>query len=832
MPDVRPHIKNVASQVETIGISPTGLRAVVAAHGEILTVPAKHGPVRDITNTPGVMEREPAWSPDGQSIAYFSDESGLYALHVAAQTGATSSGANPVRKFPLAADPAYYFAPLWSPDSKQIAFYDNRLHVYVLDLASGKLKTVGEPDSFGGFTDTTHGMAWSPDSKWLVYPHSMANHLHVLMLYSVDKDSTTQLTDALADARYPAFDRNGKYLYFTASNNAGATEQQLDMTSDLYSVSSSIYALTLKGDTASPVAPESDDEKLPEEIKQKAKEETDATPAGQTHEDVSEAKAHPDEPKKPPTPKTTEIDLAGQKVEAIANRIVALPLPARRYVGLATGKPGVLYFAEDEERRRSTEEEGATLSRFVLADRKTEKLVERVAQFDISADGEKMLLGLLPKHEPDMPQKPQTFAIVPANAPVKAGDGALSLEGLEVRVDPPAEWAQMYREVWRIQRAYFYDPHFHGVDTVAEEKRLAPYVAAIQSRADLNYVFQEMLTGFSVGHLRGSGGAIPSAHRVEGGLLGADYTVENDRYCIAKIYSGGSWTPEAKAPLAQPGLNIHEGDCILAIDGANLTAATDIQQPLEGTAGHAVTLHIGDAGGKAARDVTVVPIASEARLRNLDWIDGNRRKVDQLSDGKLAYVYLPNTGEGGFTAFNRYYFAQTDKQGAVVDERFNAGGQAADYIIEVLARKIESYWAPRYGAVDRTPSAGIYGPKVMIANEASGSGGDLLPWLFKYNQLGPLVGKRTWGGLVGIGEIPVLMDGGHVTSPSVGFFSPKGEWDVENRGVAPDYPVEQDPKAVAAGHDPQLEKAVNLALEKLKQNPPSEPQRPAYPNYH
>jgi tricorn protease len=429
------------------------------------------------------------------------------------------------------------------------------------------------------------------------------------------------------------------------------------------------------------------------------------------------------------------------------------------------------------------------------------------------------------------------FFIQPANAPIKPGDGAVSTDGLEVRVDPAAEWRQMYHEVWRIERAYFYDAHFHGVDTVALEKKLAPYADAIASRADLNYIFQEMLSAFSVGHLRGYGGAIPAAAKVPGGLLGADYVIDNDRYCFSKIYTGGSWSPDVKAPLAQPGLNIHTGLCILAIDGQPLTAATDIQQALEGTAGHAITLKLGGphstlkAGEDGARDVTVVPVPNEYSLRNTDWIDANQKKVDALSGGKLAYVYLPDTGAGGFTNFNRYYFAQLNKQGAIIDERFNGGGQVADYIIEVLGRHIESYWSPRFGAIEHTPNAGIYGPKVMIANEFSGSGGDALPWLFKQNKLGPLVGKRTWGGLVGIGNIPVLMDGGEVTSPSVAFFSPKGEWDVENHGVDPDVAVEQDPKAVAEGHDPQLEKAVALALEELKQHPVPQPVRPPYPVY-
>jgi tricorn protease len=314
-------------------------------------------------------------------------------------------------------------------------------------------------------------------------------------------------------------------------------------------------------------------------------------------------------------------------------------------------------------------------------------------------------------------------------------------------------------------------------------------------------------------------------------LLGADYVVRNNRYCLAKIYSGGAFNPHEKAPLAQPGLNLSAGDCILAINGQELWSSVDIQQPLEGTAEHAIALRVAAGGGKV-RDVTVVPVPSEANLRHIDWIESNRRKVDQMSDGKLAYVYLPNTGAEGFTNFNRYYFAQTQKQGAIIDERFNAGGQMADYIIEVMSRHIEAYWSPRYGRVEHTPNAAIYGPKVMVANEVSGSGGDALPWLFKQAKIGTLVGKRTWGGLVGISEIPVLMDGGHVTSPSVAFFSPKGEWDVENHGVDPDVVVEQDPKAVSEGHDPQLESAVAIALRDLAAHPIAQPARPAYPDYH
>lgn len=813
MPDVRPRMLNVADQVRAVAVSSTGLRAAVEAHGEILTAPVKRGPVRNLTNTTGVMEREPAWSPDGQSVAYFSDESGAYALHVAPQTDE-----GPTRKFSLGTDPTYYFDPLWSPDSKRIAFWDNRLRTHVLDLTTGRVTQVGAPDAFGGFADQTHAMAWSPDSRWLAWTRHLENRLHGVMLFSTERGTSMQVTDPMGDARFPAFDRNGKYLYFLGSNNAGMTAHRLDMTSNLYQPTRAIYAIALTAETPSPLPPLSDDEKTGSEQK------TDAPPAGRA------ATA---------TPTATTVDFWGRDLAAIAARTVALPITPGPYSDLQAGKPGTLYFlAEGFAGDPAANGPSATLNRFTLEDRKVERVADQMVSYELTADGEKVLLAQRTPPAPDAapgatPARTR-YSIVPAKpaaggAAPKAEDTALSLDGLEVRVDPRAEWAQMFREVWRIQRAYFYDPGFHGFDTVAAEARLAPYAAAVQSRADLNYVFQEMLTGFSVGHLRGSGGAIPAARRVSGGLLGADYTVRNGQWCIAKIYRGAVWTPNVKAPLAQPGLNVREGDCIAAINRTPVDAATDIQQPLEGMADRAITLTLTGAAG--ARNVTVTPVASEADLRNLDWIEANRRRVDQLSGGKLAYVYLPNTGAGGFTAFNRYYFAQTDKQGVVIDERFNGGGQMADYIIEVLGRKLQSYWSPRYGGIERTPAAAILGPKVMIANETSGSGGDALPWLFKRNKLGPLVGKRTWGGLVGIGPTPLLMDGAQVTSPNVGFFTPEGEWEVENFGVAPDVVVEQDPKAVAAGRDPQLETAVSLALDMLKTSPAQTPQRPAYPRY-
>jgi tricorn protease len=528
--------------------------------------------------------------------------------------------------------------------------------------------------------------------------------------------------------------------------------------------------------------------------------------------------------------------------DGLQQRILALPLPARNYTGLATGRAGILFLMEPGTAGvggRGFGGGGATLNRFDLKTRKSETLATGVASFDLSANGDRMLLRMggggggrggrgAAGATPAAPQ----YVIVASNAPVKQGDGALRVNDLEVKVDPTAEWKQMYNEVWRIEKSYFYDPNLHGVNTADAEKEYEKYLNAVASRADLNYLFRDMLSDITSGHLRGNGGTIPTARTIPGGLLGADYEVANGRYRFKKIYVGESWDPQIQAPLAQPGMNVKAGEYLLAINGQDLAGSDDVQRLLENTAGKPTLLKIAsDAMGTGAREITVTPVASETALRHAQWMADNRRKVDQLSGGKLAYVYLPDTAQGGLTSFNRYYFAQSDKQGAVIDERFNSGGQVADYIIEVLNRKLLSYWSPRYGAIYRTPAASILGPKVMIVNEMAGSGGDAMPWMFHYTKTGPLVGKRTWGGLIGVSQYPTLMDGGSVTAPNFGFFNPEGQWDVENHGVQPDYEVEMDPKAVREGHDPQLEKAVALAMEALAKNPPPQPKRPEYPNY-
>ena len=401
---------------------------------------------------------------------------------------------------------------------------------------------------------------------------------------------------------------------------------------------------------------------------------------------------------------------------------------------------------------------------------------------------------------------------------------------MEVKIDPRAEWKQMFVEAWRINRDFFYDPGMHGVDWPKMREKYGEFLPFVAHRSDLTFLIGEMIGELHVGHAYVGGGDYPKVERVPGGLLGADFEIVNGRYRIKKIYSGLNWNPDLRAPLTEPGVNVKVGDYILRVNGKELKAPINIYSLFEKTAGKMVTLTVNSKlTEEGSRTVTVVPIASERALRNRDWIESNLRKVHELSNGRVGYVYLPNTAGAGYTYFNRYFYAQLGKEAFVIDERFNGGGYAADYIVDMLDRPLLSYWATRDGKDFTTPVASIFGPKVMIINEYAGSGGDALPLYFRRRGLGKLVGKRTWGGLIGIYDYPRLMDGGYVTAPRVAIWSPDGKWEVENIGVYPDIEVEYTPAEVIAGHDPQLEKAVEIVLKELEKNPPKKPKRPPYP---
>jgi tricorn protease len=803
LPATRPHYENVGTRIQNAAISPTGVRAVFEARGEILTVPAEKGDVRNLTRTTAVAERDPAWSPDGKSIAFFSDESGEYALHIVDQSGLGS-----VKKINLGNPPSFFYAPLWSPDSKKIAYTDKRLNLWYVDVEKGtpvKVTSDRYEDPSSTMTET-----WSPDSKWLTYAKYLENHMRNIFVYSLESGKESQITDGTSDARYPVFDKNGKSLYFAASTDLGLSIGWLDLSSFQHPISRSIYAVVLKKGDASPVEPQSDDEKAASDEKGK-----DADKAKDSDKGADKGK----EGEKKDEVKVT-IDLDG-----IGQRIVAMPIKASNYVALDAGKTGILFLSEIPGVPSLTEPTMISVSKFDLSTRKTEPFLGGVSAFIVSANGEKVLYRQGPGQA--APWFIAASAVVP-----KPGDGALNLGGMEVYTDPRAEWNQMYHEVWRIERDFFYDPNHHGLNIAAAEKKYAPYLKGAGGRADVNHLFNEMLGELTVGHMFIGGGDVPQPKRVKGGLLGADYKVENGRYRFARIFNGENWNPELRAPLTQPGVDVKVGDYLLEVGGREVRAPMDVYSYFENTAGTQIKIKVGpNPDGKDSREVTVVPLPSEFPLRSLAWEEDNRRKVDQMSGGKVAYVHVPDTATGGFINFNRYYFAQVGKQAAVIDERYNHGGEIADYIIDLLKRPLRNCDITREGEQFCSPLAQIYGPKTMVINEMSGSGGDALPWMFKQDKVGPLVGTRTWGGLVGIYNYPPLMDGGGVTAPRVAIFGLHSEYEVENHGIAPDIEVENDPASVAAGHDPQLEKAVQVTLDALKAHPVVIPGPPPYPNY-
>jgi tricorn protease len=825
--ELRPRMVEVSKRLRTPHISPTGARALFEARGEILTVPAEKGDPRNLTNTTAIMERDPVWSPDGKTIAYFSDESGEYELYVRAQ-----SGMGEVKKIKLGEKPGFYFTPQWSPDSKHLAYVDNHQSIWYVSMDQQNPVRVDKDRywTWGGAGALTP--VWSPDSKWLAYARRQKNYMSAIYLYSIADSKSTQVTDGMSDARYPVFDKDGKYLYFTASTDSGASLQP-DIHSFTRPVSRSIYLLVLSKDDPSPLAPESDEEKG-EDKKPETSGQKQETASGQTEEKTQKPESEKTESKSPEAdkqkPVTVKIDF-----ENIDQRILALPMPARRYVSLQIGKAGVLYALEGPAFSPGVEFT-LTVHRHDLKSRKSDVPLAGVHNFEISQNGEKLLYRQgdrwiiaapkpLPPASGEAPPSPPT----PPGGPTT---GVLKTDGLEVRVDPRAEWKQMYREAWRVQRDFFYDPGYHGLDLAAVEKRYAPYVDRISARRDLNYLFSEMLGELTVGHLFAGGGDTPDVKRVQTGLLGADYKLENGRYRFSRVYNGENWNPQLKAPLTQPGVNVTAGEYLLAVNGRELRDTDNVFSFFEATAGK-VVLRVGpDASGANAREVTVIPVPSETALRNLAWIEDNRRKVDRMTNGRVAYIYMPDTAFGGYTNFNRYFFAQAGKEAAIVDERFNGGGALATDIIEYLKRSILSLVATRDGEDEVQPQGAIFGPKVMIINEFAGSGGDAMPWYFRRAGVGKLIGKRTWGGLVGRAAAPFLMDDGFVSAPSSGVWNPNGQWEVENHGVAPDIEVEHDPELVRQGRDPQLEKAVEVVMQELERNPVLRPKRPPYPNYH
>jgi tricorn protease len=793
--EVRPRYIRGFNYIRSASISPSGARAVFEFRGEIITVPAEKGDPRNITNTQGVHERSPAWSPDGKWIAYFSDATGEYRLHLKSQDGKGEAKAIELM------GSGFYNNPIWSPDSKKISYFDYARSLFWLDIESGEITKIASEPQMGiwGVYST-----WSPDSKWIAYTlHTQAN-IQRVYLYSLDQDKTYPVTDGMSEVQEPVFDKSGKYLYFLASTDAGPVKNWFAMSVADMEMRSSIYMAVLAKGIPSPLARESDEE----EVKEEKPEE--------------EAKEKP-EKKAPSKAEEKKVEDLKIDIEGLDFRIIALPVPPGAYSNLQAGDEGQIYYLEAPSLGMASAmiagQQGNKLKKFDLKTKKSDELAQGIMAYELSADNKKILyLG-------------RNMAGIAPSGAIKPGQGKLNTAALEVYINPRVEWKQIYHEAWRINRDQFYDPNMHGADWDAMYKKYEQFLPHISCRSDLTRVLRWLGSELAVGHHgTGGGDSLVRPKRVPGGLLGADYAIEEGRYRFKKIYGGLNWNPQLRSPLTEPGVDVEIGDYLLKVNGTELRPPTNLFSLFENTAGKITEITVGpNADGTDSRTVSVVPVPSEQGLRARAWIEGNLKKVNEATGGRVAYVYVPNTTLQGHIAFKRYFFPQADKDAIIVDERFNGGGQVADYYIDLLRRPYIAHWHTRYGADIKTPNASIQGPKVMLINETAGSGGDLLPYMFRKFKLGKLIGKRTWGGLVGNLGVPILMDGGVFTAPNLGFWTEEEGWAIENVGIPPDIEVEQWPAEVISGHDPQLETAIRVIMEELEKNPPKRPKRPAYP---
>jgi tricorn protease len=678
--EARPRFVKGAKHVRRASLSPSGARAVFDIRGEIVTVPAEKGDPRNLTETPGIHERSPIWSSNGRVIAYFSDEGGAYRLHLRFADGHGKPKSYALR------GAGFYMNPVWSPDGRKIAYLDNSQSLFWIDLVKDEVRKIDSEPLYLPSNRCRLRPAWSPDSAWIVYARGNKAGYSTVYAYELASGKSRPITDGMSDALDPVFDGSGRYVYFLASTDAGPVNQWFSQAREDMRLRRSIYLVVLRKDLPSPLARESDEERV--------------TVTRRTEPGKPET-TKPVAPK-PPAPPAISIDFEG-----IDQRVLALPEPAGVYTDLKAGPAGQIFYLQEPSSGAGGSDDAkevttTSLKRFDLAKRKSERLQSGVRNYVLAANGRKALV--------DSP--PETWSIVDVSGPpIVPGKGKLKLDGIEIRIDPRAEWAQIFDEAWRINRDYFYDPGMHGADWVAVKKKYAVFLPELATRGDLDRVLRWMLSELAVGHSTVvPGERLYEKRKVPGGLLGADYEVADGRYRFKRVYGGLNWCPELRAPLTVPGVNVQPGEYLLAVRGVELRPPTEVYSQFENTAAKSIEITVGPKpDGSGSRRVTVEPLADELSLRNRAWVEGNRKKVQQATGGRVAYVYVPDTASEGHTYFKRYFYPQCDKQAIIVDERFNGGGLLADYYIEHLRRPFVAMWATRYGDDLKTPSAGIHG---------------------------------------------------------------------------------------------------------------------------
>lgn len=787
-----PAFRDVSGNVAGAALSPSGARVVIAARGDLYSLPAKDGQTRPLSATPAVRELSPAWSPDGKWIAYLSDETGEYEIWLRPQDG---SGA-PRR---LTTDGApWKHAPVFSPDGTKLAWGDRAQRLRVVDVATGKVTDVDR----SGFEDLDV-YSFSPDSRWLVYEKSHATRLPGLWAASLETGKAFPLGDGLTADFSPAFSADGKHLFFLSNRDYAPTFSALEF-SYVYPKATRVYAAALTPSAPHLFPPKSDEEKGKEEAAAK----DDAKPAASKGKEARDGKEKEKEKEKKDAPARVEIVADG-----FVARTIALPgVKADDLRSLSATAEAVWYVRGEGG--------DAALHRYDLKERKEEKVLDGAGFYRLSADGKKLLW-----------RAGKDWGIAEARAGLSPGAGKLDLSGLRVKLHLPTEWAQIWRDASRIVRDWFYDPALHGADWPALVARYGALVPFVAHRADLDFLLGELVSELEAGHTYVSAGDEPKVERVSGGFLGCEFAADpSGLYRIAKVFPGENWDEDFRSPLTEPGVGVSAGSFLLAIDGVDLTTADNPYRLLEGKANRAVTLLVGTSPSAAgARSVTVRTVASEQGLRYLDWVKSRMALADRLSGGKVGYIHLPDTALAGNRMLQKLFYSQVSKPALVVDDRYNGGGFIPDRMIEMLSRTTLAFWARRGIDAMRTPGFAHDGPKVMLANSYSASGGDALPYFFRKEGLGPIVGTRTWGGLIGLSGNATFVDGGSVDVPTFRIYDGHGNWVVENVGVAPDVEVFDVAERRLDGGDPSLEKGVEILLEALARRPAAAPKAPVPP---
>jgi tricorn protease len=795
LPQTMASYRNVRQFINGAEISPSGARALFAARGDLFTVPAKDGEIRNLTQTPGIRELNPIWSPDGKFIAYWSDRTGEYELYVRKQDGIGEE-----RRVTTDGD-IWRFPPIWSPNSRLVAFADKKQRLRYVDVETGVVKDVDH----GQYNDITY-YRWAPDNRWLVYTKDGANGLSTVWVYSLPDNKTYQLTSGRRNDYEPVFDPKGRYLYFLSDRDFNLNFSSFEF-NYLYDSPTRVYVALLNNDSPALFQPLSDEEKASADKDEKA---ADADDKGKGKAKGKEKDSDKDDKDSKDKKLTVKIDPVG-----FENRVRALPVATGNYGGLSAIDSGVIYInvADSEQRLRL----------YNIDTRKEDTIVEGVFTYDLSADQKKLLV-----------RRGQDYAIISTQPGQKIGpDNLLNFSKLEMKVDPRAEWKQVYWDGWRILRDWFYDPNMHGVDWKKLGKRYEELVPFIATRADLDFVLGELGGELNAGHVYvNSSPDQPRVDRINGGLLGAEIVAHSSGYFqIDKIFPGENWHDNLRSPLTEPGVKARKGDFILAVNGRSTKEVKNFYELMENSTNRTMTLLINDKPSlEGAHEAKVRPIVSETSLRYYDWVESRRQYVEKLSNGRIGYIHVPNTAVEGNRELFKGFYEQFHKDALIIDDRYNGGGFIPDRMVELLDRPVLQYWARRGIELQPVPNISHQGPKAMLINGYSSSGGDALPYYFRKRGLGKLIGTRTWGGLIGLSGNPGFIDNGSVSVPTFRFLGTDGMWDVENIGVAPDVEVVDRPELIHKGQDPSLEKAIEMLMEELRKNPPVKVKQPPAPD--